>query len=284
MKLILGAAQFGLPYGVTRSADHVTDGALQKILATAASLGVSMVDTSPAYGTSEARLGAAMPSPGLELQTKTRGGRNDLAVADAAADFEHSQTLLRRTSFDSFLIHSVGQIFTEGGDALLRFLLDLKDRGHISRVGVSVYESVQIDRVLHLFTPDVIQVPVSVADQRLVENGTLQRLKNKGVCVQARSIFLQGVLLSKPEALPDAVGFLAPHVARFRADSPQATARCFGFLDSTGLVDEVVVGVHSLAQLQEIASALKSPERGAAWSSFKFPNELVDPRVWKGFA
>jgi aryl-alcohol dehydrogenase-like predicted oxidoreductase len=284
VKLILGAAQFGLPYGVTRPADHVSDDVLQDILAAAASLGVSMVDTSPAYGESEARLGTANFDPILGAQTKSRGGQNNLAVADAAADFARSQTLLGRETFDSFLIHSVGQLFTEGGDALLRFLLDLKEQGQAIRVGVSVYESAQIDRVLELFTPDVVQVPLSVADQRLVESGALQRLKDNGVCVQARSVFLQGVLLSNPSGLPDAVGFLAPHLARFRADNPQATARCFGFLDSTGLVDEVVVGVHSLAQLREISSALKSPERGAPWSRFKFPNELVDPRVWKDFS
>jgi aryl-alcohol dehydrogenase-like predicted oxidoreductase len=280
VKLVLGAAQFGSPYGVTRQADHVCDGALRGIFADAAALGVFMVDTSPAYGDSEARLGAARLDPVLELQTKTRGGTIDLALDDARADFEQSKRRLGRDSFDSFLIHSVGQLFTQGGGALLRFLLDLKDKGHARRIGVSVYDAAQIDRVLEMFTPDVVQVPLSVADQRLVENGALRRLKDNDVCVQARSVFLQGVLLSEPGALSDSVRFLAPHLARFRADAPQASARCFGFLESTGMVDEVVVGVHSLSQLREIAAAMKAPERGAPWSRFKFPNELVDPRVW----
>lgn len=284
MKLILGAAQFGAAYGITRPSDYVSDAALSCILGESLAFGVSMVDTSPAYGDSEARLGRARLAPSLKLQTKTRGGQLSLAVENARIDFAKSQTLLGRTTVDSFLIHSVGQLFAPNGEALLRFLLALKERGDAVRIGVSVYDGEQIDRVLALFTPDVVQVPVSVADQRLVDNGGLEKLKAKGVCVQTRSVFLQGVLLTALDRLPDAVGFLAPHLARFQDGLPSAPARCFGFLESTGLIDEVVVGVHSVAQLREIAQAFAAPERDAPWSNFRFPDELVDPRDWKSLS
>jgi len=284
MKLILGAAQFGAPYGVTRPSDHVSDEALSCILEAAPALGVSMIDTSPAYGDSEARLGRERLVPSLKLQTKTRGGQLSLAVENAQSDFAKSKRLLGRSTFDSFLIHSVRQLFAPNGAEVLRFLLALKERGDAVRIGVSVYDGEQIDRVLALFTPDVVQVPVSVADQRLVDNGGLERLKAKGVCVQTRSVFLQGVLLTALDNLPDAVDFLAPHLARFQDELASAPARCFGFLESTGLVDEVVVGVHTVAQLREIAQAFAAPERDAPWSTFKFPDELVDPRDWKSLS
>lgn len=284
MKLILGAAQFGAAYGVTRPSDHVSEEALSCILEESLALGVSMIDTSPAYGDSETRLGCVPLDPSLKIQTKTRGGQLSLEVADAQGDFVKSKTLLGRSTFDSFLIHSVRQLFAPNGGELLRFLLALKQRRDAVRIGVSVYDEEQIDRVLELFTPDVVQVPVSVADQRLVDNGGLERLKAKGVCVQARSVFLQGVLLTALDNLPDSVGFLAPYLARFQDKLPSAPARCFGFLESTGLVDEVVVGVHSVTQLREIAEAFAAPERDAPWSNFKFPDELVDPRDWKSLS
>ena len=55
----------------------------------------------------------------------------------------------------------------------------------------------QIKKVLDLFIPDIIQLPFSVFDQRLLQDGTLSTLKSLGIEIHARSIFLQGLLLMK---------------------------------------------------------------------------------------
>ena len=43
---------------------------------------------------------------------------------------------------------------------------------------------------------DVVQLPYSVYDQRMLANGTLKMLRSKNIQVHARSVFLQGLLLS----------------------------------------------------------------------------------------
>ena len=48
----------------------------------------------------------------------------------------------------------------------------------------------------------MIQLPFNIFDTRLAEGGQLQALKNKGVEVHSRSVFLQGVLLHFDD-LPD---------------------------------------------------------------------------------
>ncbi len=85
-KLVLGCAQFGLPYGVTRVQDHVDDVELAAILDHAASAGVRMLDLSPAYGNAEARLGR-QDLARFCVQTKTRGGVAALTGADVQRDF-----------------------------------------------------------------------------------------------------------------------------------------------------------------------------------------------------
>ena len=56
------------------------------------------------------------------------------------------------------------------------------------------------------FRPDAMQVPFSLLDQRLLRDGSLSRLKELGVEIHARSIFLQGLLFleNPPAKLADA--------------------------------------------------------------------------------
>ena len=42
---------------------------------------------------------------------------------------------------------------------------------------------------------DLVQLP-SLFDQRLLQNGTLASLRDRGVAIHARSLYLQGLLLT----------------------------------------------------------------------------------------
>ena len=46
-----------------------------------------------------------------------------------------------------------------------------------------------------IYKPDIIQLPFNAFDKKAAELGTLKRLKDEGIEVHARSIFLQGLLL-----------------------------------------------------------------------------------------
>ena len=43
---------------------------------------------------------------------------------------------------------------------------------------------------------DIVQLPLSLHDQRMLENGTVARLRSSGVAIHARSIYMQGLLLT----------------------------------------------------------------------------------------
>ena len=42
---------------------------------------------------------------------------------------------------------------------------------------------------------NIVQMPISLYDQRLIEDGTINFLANKGYQIHARSIFLQGLIV-----------------------------------------------------------------------------------------
>ncbi len=136
---------------------------------------------------------------------------------------------------------------------------------------------------MKVFAPDVVQVPVSVADQRLVHDGTLEELAQRGVTVQVRSIFLQGLLLAPDVPLParlEPVAGLLRRLPWSGGDVLEAARHCFGYIASLAFVDEIVFGVHSSTQLSTLLSAYENPARAVAWAECARPDAYVDPRTW----
>jgi len=119
-----------------------------KLLSQASELGINLIDTAPAYGNSEQRLGQLLPKLNREWVIATKVG--ELFNADLAqshynftAEFikqsvEQSLKNLRREVLDIVLIHSDGNdqhIIEHLG--VLEILNDLKQQGLIRATGMS---------------------------------------------------------------------------------------------------------------------------------------------------
>lgn len=122
------------------------DQAAQRLLDRAAELGINLLDTAPAYGRSEERLGALLRGRRRQwlLATKVgeefRDGRShfDFSPAHTRASVERSLQRLQTDYLDVVLIHSDGndlEILERGGT--LDALQDLKARGLVRAVGMS---------------------------------------------------------------------------------------------------------------------------------------------------
>ena len=151
----------------------------------------------------------------------------------------------------------------------------------------SVYRADQVEAVAGGSFPQLVQVPINALDTRLLEDGTLRSLSERGVEVHARSVFLQGLLLCEPESIPQALGGLRAPVAAFqrlaasRGLSPLEAA--LGFALRLAEVDVVVCGVQSLAQLDALlAAAKRSAHLDPAWfAELRCEDtELLNPSTW----
>ncbi len=152
----LGTVKLGRNTGVKYPAGFAlpTDEQAAALLRRAAELGVNLIDTAPAYGTSEERLGAIMHANGW-FGGRGRGGwvvstkvgeEFDGEPASSRYDFsEHAvrssiyRSLLRLGTeyLDIVLIHSDGQDVAVLRGEALGTLKDLKARGHVRAVGIS---------------------------------------------------------------------------------------------------------------------------------------------------
>ena len=182
MKIGLGTVQFGLDYGVSNKEGKTAPDEVGRILKAAADRGVRVIDTAALYGSSEEALGSALPTGHrFDIVTKTRSFKKDSITPDDARILEEgfgaSLSKLRSRSVYGLLLHDCDDLLAKGGGLLMAKMQGFKERGLVKKIGVSVYTASQIDRVMARFSIDIIQLPLSVFDQRLIQSGHLSRLK-----------------------------------------------------------------------------------------------------------
>lgn len=275
-----------MPYGATNLTGVPTDKVLRELLRQACNADISLIDTAPAYGNSEIVLGRLRAGENFDFITKTltRGAMPD--VATMVTEFHRSLRRLRKPAIKGLLFHDAEILTSTAGTALFDGARQLKDDGLVQKLGVSVYSTKQIDAVLGKFDVDMVQLPINLFDQRLLVSGALNRLKDRGVEIHARSAFLQGVMLSTPEQLPRKVAMFSPFINKFRERISELklspVEACLGFLLSIEAIDHIVVGVTSALELAEVLLALESTVQSDTFSDLAIDNPyLVDPRFWR---
>lgn len=289
MRLSIGTAQFGMKYGVTNAGGRVPEEEVARVLELAHRSDVADLDTAFGYGDAEEVLGRVLERTGLALgfRVVTKIPKiGDMGVDVPREAFTMSRERLRLQNVYALLLHDAEDLLGPRARENFDFLSAMKRQGLARKIGVSVYDGEQIERILDRFDAiDLVQVPINVFDQRLLAGGQLARLKSQGVEIHARSIFLQGALIGDPESLPARFEPFRGRIRAFQAAAravgltPQAV--CLGFVRECTPVDVAVVGVESLAQFEEILRAASAEFGSFDFSRFATGDaNLIDPRRW----
>lgn len=261
--LALGTVQFGLPYGIANQTGQVSRSEARAMLQLAADSGIDMLDTAIAYGDSETCLGEA-GIQGFKVVTKLPpipDGCNDVSgwVQRQVAD---SLTRLGVRQLYGLLLHRPEQLLGSNGKALYQAMEELKATGRVKKVGVSIYDPHELELIIPQFYLDLVQAPFNLVDRRLYITGWLDRLKEKDIEIHVRSVFLQGLLLMSPTAMPgkfsawsDLWDRWRQWLSKHRVSPLQA---CLAFPLSFPMIDRVVIGAESKSQVEQIAAAANS--------------------------
>jgi len=278
-KLALGTVQFGLDYGITNHDGQVTIDKVKSILNYAKDNGIDTLDTAAGYGNSEQVLGEVGVND-YQVVTKTTSLKN--GVDEVIKNFHQSLNNLNIGQVDGLLIHDINEVKDKEFNDLFKQLNELKRQGLANKIGFSTYTPEQVDFLLENFDFDLIQVPFNVFDTRLVQGGQLQALNNNGVEIHARSVFLQGVLLS----LSNLSNYFSTWGAEFGTyqelvkDSGLSLLEySINFALNMKEIDKVLVGVNSKRQLMEITAAIK--EVGNIKAHPINDINLLNPSLWK---
>ncbi len=287
-KLGLGTVQFGLDYGVSNEKGQTPEYVVEKILIRAAEAGIQIIDTAHAYGNSEQILGSLIrEEAGFNIVSKTPRLAEDEPPGYIIKACKQSLHNLNCSHLYGLLVHNYEDI---AGANSLRFydeLREIKYEGLAEKVGVSLYGAGQIDNMLQNFIPDIVQLPMNILDQRLITSGHLKKLKDKGVEVHVRSAFLQGALLMGAESLPPFLIGLQPNVKKFEEfcvkNKLSKLGVCLAFLMQMDEVDNVICGVNTLQQFNELLDCVENLPKilPNELTGFAVDDEaLVNPALW----
>jgi D-threo-aldose 1-dehydrogenase len=280
----LGTVQFGINYGISNTAGQVSASEVSAILATAAAAGIRVLDTAASYGSAEQVLGRALP-PGhhFDIVTKTLPLCNGLGEVEDRA--RRSLEYLGRKPAEAILVHAAQDLASPDGPRLWALLERLRDEGLFKRIGISTYVADGPLELARRYRPDIMQIPFSILDQRLQQSGELASLKELGVEIHVRSIFLQGLLLMDPKNLPANLTHAGPALATTRARIKQAgltpVAAAIGFVLAQEEVDIAIVGVTSRNELSEIVAASAGQLPGFDWAACAIDDPVaLTPSRW----
>ena len=282
-RIILGGAQLGLPYGVLGTGEKLNTLEIKDLLDVSESIGIQAIDTAIAYGTSESVIGDYSNSR-FKIITKLPPLPND--VNDVSGwvrqQIDASLTRLQTNNIDALLLHHPQDLTGEFGVTLKKVIEELLSEGVIKRFGVSIYAPDELTTIVGHFPIDVVQTPFNVFDQRITP--WLETLSKNGIEVHARSVFLQGILISPASARP-------AHFKKWEAQfnqfdrwvselSMSAISVCLGVALSQPGISHLVVGALSSTQLLETAAQI--PKDFSHRSEHMQSNDLalIDPRVW----
>jgi aryl-alcohol dehydrogenase-like predicted oxidoreductase len=282
--LALGTVQFGMAYGVAGRGERVTDQEARAILKRAFDIGIRDLDTAVAYGDIESRLSSLAAGLRFSLTSKVPARQPGLTRAHAAAWVRATMTSSRERlgpGLRNMMFHRADDLLEPAADDLWAPAASWAREAGI-RLGVSCYDPETLRRVGERYPVRVAQVPANALDQRLkggVAGGA------DGLEIHVRSAFLQGLLLMPPEEagrrVPAAVRALGRwHDWCVQAGLPPVEA-ALGIVKGFPGVDRCVVGVDSVAQLDEIAAAWERAPVLTADCLAEVDPDVVDPRRWQ---
>lgn len=276
-RLVIGTAQWGSDYGVTNHSGQLSDATVAQILDGMNKSLIQDLDTAAAYGNAESRIAQLVPSS-VRIQTKISG--KDPGTQSIIERLSESLTLLNRSFVHSVLIHDWCTLTSVERDSAVRQLEQAQAENLTHKIGISIYEVNELIPASQLFQGQFVsQIPINILDQRFVHEHQNYPL----VEFQARSIFLQGLLLDRTGNFsqhPDLM--LAKTFCKENGISPLQAILIF--ISQQDWLESVVIAPTALTELQEIQQVWeKIPTMGLA---LHFENlqshddHLIDPRTW----
>tara|TARA_Y100000816_G_C26102702_1_gene584876 strand:+ start:539 stop:1411 length:873 start_codon:yes stop_codon:yes gene_type:complete len=285
-KLSLGTVQFGLNYGISNKGGKVKVEEVRKILELAKNSNIDLIDTAISYGDCEKVIGD-IGIKEFQVISKLPDFPKDNIDVDTWVD-ENVKSSIKRLGINSLyglLIHKTENLLNINGKKLINSLDRIKKEGLVQKIGISIYDPSECERIFNLMRIDIVQAPLNIVDRRLEKSGWLSKLNSEQVEIHTRSVFLQGLLLMSREAIPVYFNKWSKIWDQWSFELKKKNLNpievCLSYILSLPEVDHIIVGVDNVYQLKDIIEKSKSKVDPKNWS-FMVSNDkmLIDPTNW----
>lgn len=286
-KLALGTAQFGLDYGISNNTGRVNDNHIKKILLLAKKENIDVIDTAISYGNCEQAIGKTGITD-FKFITKLPDIPKNCSNIDKwiEENVNSSITKLGINNFEGILIHNTNNLLSEKRNELIKSLKKIKTIGLVKKIGISIYDPKEYEKLIKIMRFDIVQAPLNIIDRRLVASGLLSKLYSEGVEIHVRSVFLQGLLLMKRDLIPSYFDSWVNIWDRWKLELTKNDINpielCLSYPRSLPEIDKIIVGVENAMQLNEIIKKSKIKINNFD-TSFMISNDLklINPYNWR---
>lgn len=286
-KLSIGTAQFGMDYGIANKNGQISEKQMQRILKLAQNNGIKSIDTARDYGDCELKLGK-FKLEDFDVVTKITNlsyCKND--VRDfLIKQVKKSLQSLNIKTIDTLLLHSSSDLLSFRKNEIYESLLLCKSLKYCKKIGISSYTSQEVFEIIDNYEIDVVQFPLNIFNRDLLISGLLSNLKNKGIEVHVRSIFLQGLLLMNRNDLDNYfkpwLKLLDDWDAWIIENKTTNLDACIEFVFKIKDVDKVIVGIDSFYHFEQIINSIKNIKNTKNFPSVlsSVDEGLINPSKW----
>jgi aryl-alcohol dehydrogenase-like predicted oxidoreductase len=281
-KIVIGTAQFGLDYGIANTKGKISREKVFEILDFCWENGIKYFDTAPNYN-SEKIIGEFIKVNGLEdkisIATKIPPNSRKLNYQTHIEESIERSINNLNNSIKTLFFHNANDSKILIND--ISYFKDIRTIYNIDLIGVSVYDTCEIQRLLDVKLDFAFQFPYNVLDIRF------KNLNYRGSKNFIRSVFLQGLLASKNSLRTNAPKFLTKlqkeyhdTLEKFELDPIEYA---LSFAVNFKLSDYILVGIDTLSQLKHLLNCNIYPNKNL----IHFDNYIkdkdqkwVDPRNW----
>ena len=191
--------------------------------------------------------------------------------------------LLNISKVENILIHNFKLDVIDKFNILNKFGDLLKQKDLCENYGLSLYYNENLlDATIRNLHIDLIQIPVNIFDQRFAKSNYPEFFKNKNVLIQARSIYLQGLLLD--EKLYNQYKFskwskiFEIYNNWLLNNNIKSIQACVSYIYSLNFVDQIVVGLNNIENLRSLLN-IKIIDK-LDYPLFTNDDNLLNPSKW----
>ena len=286
MKLVIGTANFLKKY--TYKDKIVSEKEIIKILNLAYSKKISHLDTAFNYDKFY-RLSKKINFKKFKISTKINLSSNQVQRKDFPKKIftliKQKTKLFRISNFENLFIHNFDELNLSDLLLIKKTFIYLKKTKIIQKIGISIYDKKSINKIKYFDCVDIIQLPINLIDRKFIKKRTINFFKKNKIKIQARSIFLQGLLLDNVSNLKSNKFKRNLTLIKFdewvKKNKTTSLKACVAFIKNLNYLDSFVIGAENCSQVREIIHLLKSKKKyNYPKNIYTSDKKITDPRTW----
>ena len=260
-KLVLGSAQFGLRYGATNNKGEISNKDIIKILNLSRKKKIKNIDSSGQYGNSEKKIGSLCKKKFNIISKIPRIPKKTKNISEWV--FLNTLITIKNLKIKKLygiLVHDEGDLMRGHKYEVFKALKELKKTGLVKNIGVSIYDYSNLKKILFDFKLDIVQGPINIFDQRFLRKDIYSLIKKKKIKFFARSIFLQGMLLSNKSFLQKLKNFSKyyknweKYESWLKKNNFSKLQGCLNFIKNCKKINYIIIGFSSYSEFAKIVN------------------------------